>query len=35
MGADEIRLTTEALPVDPRHNSKIDYRALREKLAGR
>jgi acyl-CoA synthetase (AMP-forming)/AMP-acid ligase II len=29
---DEIRLTTEALPVDPRHNSKIDYRALRERL---
>lgn len=32
---DEIRLTAEALPVDPRHNSKIDYRRLRERLAGR
>jgi acyl-CoA synthetase (AMP-forming)/AMP-acid ligase II len=30
--ADEIRLTDEPLPVDPRHNSKIDYRALRERL---
>jgi acyl-CoA synthetase (AMP-forming)/AMP-acid ligase II len=29
---DEIRLTTEPLPVDPRHNSKIDYGKLRETL---
>ena len=29
---DEIVLTTEPLPVDPRHNSKIDYRALRERI---
>jgi acyl-CoA synthetase (AMP-forming)/AMP-acid ligase II len=32
--ADEIVLTAEPLPVDPRHNSKIDYRALRERLSG-
>ena len=32
---DEIVLTAEALPVDPRHNSKIDYRRLRERLVGR
>lgn len=30
--ADEIRLTREPLPVDPRHNSKIDYGRLRESL---
>lgn len=30
--ADEIRLTNEPLPVDPRHNSKIDYGRLRERL---
>jgi olefin beta-lactone synthetase len=29
---DEIRLTREPLPVDPRHNSKIDYGKLRERL---
>jgi acyl-CoA synthetase (AMP-forming)/AMP-acid ligase II len=29
---DEIRLTTEPLPVDPRHNSKIDYGKLRQQL---
>jgi acyl-CoA synthetase (AMP-forming)/AMP-acid ligase II len=29
---DEIRLTCEPLPVDPRHNSKIDYGKLRERL---
>ena len=29
---DEIRLTSEPLPVDPRHNSKIDYGRLRERL---
>jgi acyl-CoA synthetase (AMP-forming)/AMP-acid ligase II len=32
--ADEIVLTAEPLPVDPRHNSKIDYRALRARLSG-
>lgn len=30
--ADEIRVTSEPLPVDPRHNSKIDYGLLRERL---
>ncbi len=30
--ADEIRVTSEPLPVDPRHNSKIDYGRLRERL---
>ncbi len=30
---DEIRLTAEPLPVDPRHNSKIDYGKLRERLS--
>ncbi|HVG07395.1 MAG TPA: AMP-binding protein [Thermoanaerobaculia bacterium] len=29
---DEIRLTREPLPVDPRHNSKIDYGKLRARL---
>jgi acyl-CoA synthetase (AMP-forming)/AMP-acid ligase II len=29
---DEIVLTREPLPVDPRHNSKIDYGKLRERL---
>ena len=29
---DEIRLTREPLPVDPRHNSKIDYGKLKERL---
>jgi acyl-CoA synthetase (AMP-forming)/AMP-acid ligase II len=29
---DEIVLSAQPLPVDPRHNSKIDYRALRERL---
>jgi acyl-CoA synthetase (AMP-forming)/AMP-acid ligase II len=33
--ADEIVLTTGSLPVDPRHNSKIDYRRLREWMARR
>ena len=32
---DEILLTREPLPVDPRHNSKIDYGRLRERLRGR
>jgi acyl-CoA synthetase (AMP-forming)/AMP-acid ligase II len=32
---DEIRLTREPLPVDPRHNSKIDYAKLRESLKNR
>lgn len=31
---DEIRLTREPLPVDPRHNSKIDYGRLRKQLEG-
>ena len=29
---DEIRLTREPLPVDPRHNSKIDYGRVRERV---
>ncbi len=29
---DEIRLTRKPLPVDPRHNSKIDYGRLKERL---
>ena len=29
---DEVRVTTEPLPVDPRHNSKIDYEALLRRL---
>ncbi|HEX2223193.1 MAG TPA: AMP-binding protein [Thermoanaerobaculia bacterium] len=29
---DEVRVTREPLPVDPRHNSKIDYGLLREML---
>lgn len=29
---DEIRFTSDPLPVDPRHNSKIDYPRLRERL---
>jgi acyl-CoA synthetase (AMP-forming)/AMP-acid ligase II len=33
LAADEILLTSEPLPVDPRHNSKIDYDKLRERLA--
>ena len=33
--ADQILLTGEPLPVDPRHNSKIDYGRLRERLRGR
>jgi olefin beta-lactone synthetase len=32
---DEVRLTSEPLPVDPRHNSKIDYGRLRTKLQSR
>jgi acyl-CoA synthetase (AMP-forming)/AMP-acid ligase II len=32
LGVDEIVRTSESLPVDPRHNSKIDYPRLREKL---
>lgn len=32
---DEIILTAEPLPVDPRHNSKIDYGRLRERLEKR
>lgn len=30
--ADRIIVTRQALPVDPRHNSKIDYARLREQL---
>jgi acyl-CoA synthetase (AMP-forming)/AMP-acid ligase II len=30
--ADEIVFTAEPLPVDPRHNSKIDYGRVRERL---
>lgn len=33
--ADEIVLVTDPLPVDPRHNTKIDYQRLREQLARR
>jgi olefin beta-lactone synthetase len=33
--ADEILLTAEPLPVDPRHNSKIDYGSLRARLQSR
>ena len=29
---DEVRVTREPLPVDPRHNSKIDYAALRRTM---
>ena len=29
---DEIRITPGPLPVDPRHNSKIDYRRLRDEV---
>jgi acyl-CoA synthetase (AMP-forming)/AMP-acid ligase II len=29
---DEVVITAEPLPVDPRHNSKIDYGRLRERL---
>jgi acyl-CoA synthetase (AMP-forming)/AMP-acid ligase II len=32
---DEVLLTTDPLPVDPRHNSKIDYGALRLRLRSR
>jgi olefin beta-lactone synthetase len=32
--SDEILLTAEPLPVDPRHNSKIDYGRLRDRLRG-
>jgi acyl-CoA synthetase (AMP-forming)/AMP-acid ligase II len=32
LAVDEIRLTRVSLPVDPRHNSKIDYARLRESL---
>lgn len=32
MPVDEVRITREPLPVDPRHNSKIDYARLRESL---
>jgi acyl-CoA synthetase (AMP-forming)/AMP-acid ligase II len=32
---DEILLTGDPLPVDPRHNSKIDYGKLRERLRGK
>ena len=31
---DAIVFSDAALPLDPRHNSKIDYNALRERLAG-
>ena len=29
---DEVRLTDKPLPLDPRHRSKIDYTALRQRL---
>jgi acyl-CoA synthetase (AMP-forming)/AMP-acid ligase II len=29
---DEVRVTREPLPVDPRHNSKIDYASLRRTM---
>ena len=29
---DDVRVTRDPLPVDPRHNSKIDYAKLRERL---
>jgi acyl-CoA synthetase (AMP-forming)/AMP-acid ligase II len=32
LAVDEIRITRVSLPVDPRHNSKIDYGRLREDL---
>jgi acyl-CoA synthetase (AMP-forming)/AMP-acid ligase II len=32
---DEVRLAKQALPLDPRHRSKIDYHALREQLEHR
>jgi acyl-CoA synthetase (AMP-forming)/AMP-acid ligase II len=32
---DGILLTAEPLPVDPRHNSKIDYGSLRSRLQSR
>jgi non-ribosomal peptide synthetase component E (peptide arylation enzyme) len=32
---DEVVVTAEPLPVDPRHNSKIDYSALRQRLEQR
>ena len=32
LAVDEIQLTREPLPVDPRHNSKIDYARLRERI---
>jgi acyl-CoA synthetase (AMP-forming)/AMP-acid ligase II len=31
---DEIRITTDPLPVDPRHNAKIDYGKLARELRG-
>jgi len=35
LAVDEILLTGDPLPVDPRHNSKIDYGKLRERLRER
>ncbi len=32
LAADQIVLTSDMLPVDPRHNSKIDYARLRRRL---
>jgi hypothetical protein len=32
LDADEVIFTRQALPVDPRHNSKIDYARLREQI---
>jgi len=32
LDADEVIFTSQALPVDPRHNSKIDYARLREQI---
>jgi len=31
--ADDVIVTSEPLPLDPRHNSKIDYAKLRERLS--
>ena len=31
---DDVIFTREPLPVDPRHNSKIDYPKLRKTLIG-
>jgi len=35
MPVDEVIVTTAPLPVDPRHNAKIDYNKLRKRFGGR